>query len=127
MGGVAPFVSALILAVAPQTAVAEEPAAIHTLLDLSFSECHNPRALAVGSTGWIYAAGLSVNVCGIAPWGQLMGVIPVPPGPAGVAEGFGALYQAPPARSPTGKGPSRASPAAPPPAGRPRPAAPRPP
>src|SRR2546428_534846 len=70
MSRVAPFVFALILAVAPQTAVAEEPAAIHTLLDLSFSECHNPRALAVGSTGWIYAAGLSVNVCGIAPWGQ---------------------------------------------------------
>src|SRR2546430_8170892 len=49
MSRVAPFVFALILAVAPQTAVAEEPAAIHTLLDLSFSECHNPRALAVRS------------------------------------------------------------------------------
>ena len=93
MSRVAPFVFALILAVAPQTAVAEEPAAIHTLLDLSFAACHNPRALAVGSTGWIYAAGLSGNVCGIAPWGQLMGVIPVPPGPAGVTNVFGALYE----------------------------------
>src|SRR2546428_68257 len=109
MGGVAPFVSALILAVAPQTAVAEEPAAIHTLLDLSFSECHNPRALAVGSTGWIYAAGLSVNVCGIAPWGQLMGVIPVPPGPAGGANGFCAPSRSPPAAYPTGTGDYRAS------------------
>src|SRR2546428_9211793 len=110
MGGVAPFVSALILAVAPQTAVAEEPAAIHTLLDLSFSECHNPRALAVGSTGWIYAAGLSVNVCGIAPWGQLMGVIPVPPGPAGAADGFRAPYPAPPGPFPTGPARHSASP-----------------
>src|SRR2546426_9304090 len=97
MSRVAPFVLALILAVAPQTAAAEEPAAIHTLLDLSFSECHNPRALAVGSTGWIYAAGLSVNVCGIAPWGQLMGVIPVPPGPAGGANVFSAPSEFPPA------------------------------
>jgi len=88
-----PLLLALILAVAPQTAVAEEPAAIHTLLDLSFATCHNPRALAVGSTGWIYAAGLSGNVCGIAPWGQLMGAIPVPPGPAGVTNVFGALYE----------------------------------
>src|SRR3989441_10150268 len=93
MSRVAPFVFALILAVAPQVGAAEEPAAIHTLLDLSFAECHNPRALAVGSTGWIYAAGLSGNVCGIAPWGQLMGVIPVPPGPAGVTNVFGALYE----------------------------------
>src|SRR3989442_6833565 len=101
MSRVAPFVFALILAVAPQTAVAEEPAAIHTLLDLSFAACHNPRALAVGSTGWIYAAGLSGNVCGIAPWGQLMGVIPVPPGPAGVTNGLGALYEARSALYPT--------------------------
>src|SRR5437870_5524155 len=98
MRGVAPFVHALILAVAPQVAAAEEPATIHTLIDLSFAECHNPRALAVGSTGWIYTAGLSGNVCGIAPWGQLMAVIPVPPGPAGVTNVFGALYESRSAR-----------------------------
>src|SRR5437899_1707548 len=93
MRPLASLLIALAIAVAPQTAAAEAPAAIHTLLDLSFAECHNPRALAVGSTGWIYAAGLSGNVCGIAPWGQLMGVIPVPPGPAGVSNIFGALYE----------------------------------
>src|SRR2546428_10623191 len=127
MSRVAPFVFALILAVAPQTAVAEEPAAIHTLLDLSFSECHNPRALAVGSTGWIYAAGLSVNVCGIAPWGQLMGVIPVPPGPAGGTNVFGALYESPPALYPTDIADYGASPAGRPLAVSPRPRARRPP
>src|SRR2546428_12065605 len=102
MSRVAPFVFALTLAAAPQTAVAEEPAAIHTLLDLSFAECHNPRALAIGSTGWIYAAGLSGNVCGVAPWGQLMGGIPVPPGPAGGADGLGGRPGGRPAPPPPG-------------------------
>jgi len=61
--------------------------------DLATPDCHNPEGIAVDPSGNLYAAGLSGKVCVVSPRGALIRVIPIAPGPAGVTNLLGELFE----------------------------------
>ena len=62
------------------------------------ASCHNPEGIAVDPTGNLYAASFAfqpvANICVVNRRGDLVDVIPVPAGPAGVASLLGELFEA---------------------------------
>ncbi len=66
------------------------------------ADCPNPEGIAIDPTGNLYAASfpafqavrtLSANICVISPAGALIDKISVPPGPAGVTNLLGELFE----------------------------------
>lgn len=67
-----------------------------------FADCPNPEGIAIDPSGNLYAASfpafqavrtLSANICVISPAGTLIDKISVPPGPAGVTNLLGELFE----------------------------------
>src|SRR2546428_5618676 len=88
-----PFVAALTLASAqPVLAAKPEQGVVRDFANLATADCHTPEGIAVSPTGTLYAAGLSGKIC-VVTQGQVTRVIPVPPGPAGVTNLLGELFE----------------------------------
>src|SRR5512147_2569874 len=60
------------------------------------AECPNPEGIAVDPRGFVYASAFSftpvAQICVLDPAGHLVGTIPVPAGPGGVAALLGMLF-----------------------------------
>lgn len=89
---VAAVVAVLMLVSGQQALAKREVGVVHTLVDLATAQCHNPEGLAVAPDGTLFAGGLSGNICVIRE-GEVVRVIPVAPGPAGVTSILGMVYQ----------------------------------
>ncbi len=84
---------AVLMLVSGQEALAKRDAGVvRTLVDLATAECHNPEGIAVAPDGTLFAGGLSGNICVISDR-EVTRVIPVTPGPAGVTNLLGMLFQ----------------------------------
>ena len=59
--------------------------------------CHMPEGIAIDPTGNLYATSFAfapvANICVESPFGQIIDVIPVPAGKAGIASLLGALFE----------------------------------
>ncbi|HEY3221250.1 MAG TPA: SMP-30/gluconolactonase/LRE family protein [Gemmatimonadales bacterium] len=87
------LVAALMLTSAqPVLAAQPEQGVVRDFANLATADCHNPEGIAVSPTGTLYAAGLSGKIC-VVTQGQVTRVIPVPPGPAGVTNLLGELFE----------------------------------
>src|SRR5438132_10699047 len=82
-------------------ASAASPAAVGSVQNFGpplAASCHNPEGIAVDPTGNVYAASFAfqpvANICVVNRRGDLVDVIPVPAGPAGVASLLGELFEA---------------------------------
>ena len=87
-------VIAALMLLSGQTALAAQPAqgVVRDFANLATADCHNPEGIAVSPTGVLYAAGLSGHIC-VLTQDRVTRVISVPPGPAGVTNFLGELFE----------------------------------
>jgi sugar lactone lactonase YvrE len=97
--------AALALVAAPQVTLAAAPqvGVIQNFGPNLLADCPNPEGIAIDPTGNLYAASFpafqavrstpSANICVISPAGVLIDKIAVPPGPAGVTNLLGELFE----------------------------------
>src|SRR5207245_2852858 len=84
---------------APQPAFAGQPpvGVVTTFGPNLAAVCHMPEGIAIDPTGNLYATSFAfapvANICVESPSGQIIDVIPVPAGKAGVASLLGALFE----------------------------------
>src|SRR5207245_9496891 len=92
-----PLTAALLLvSTQPITAAMFRQGVIQNFADLATSDCHNPEGITADTTGTLYAAGLSGNICVVDGTGTVTRVIPVASGNALLGELYvdGQIYVA---------------------------------